>query len=525
MERNKRMLSQKPSYEELEKRVRELERAENASKQMAARYQTLVQTTLSGFWIVDGDGRILDANEACCRMSGYTKNELLGMHVSDIEAAETAEETEHHIKTIIEKGSDRFLTRHRRKDGTLIHVEISTTYLREEPGRFYSFLEDVTQRLRSEKRFRELAEMLPETIFEIDLQSRLTFVNQRAFDLFGVGQEEFEKGIHVLDFVHEKDRERVIANMGKILNGENPGVTEYEMCTKNGGTFPALFHSSVILHDGKPIGFRGFLIDMTERKRTQEVLIQNEKMMSLGGLAAGMAHEINNPLAGMIQNAQVVMNRLSKDLPANEKAAAACGTTMKAVKAYMEQREILQMLGYINVAGCQAAEIVQNMLSFSKMKAPVKTLQDLPALIEKTLDLMQKGYDLKFVKLIRDFDPDLPRVLCEGNKIQQVILNIVKNSMDAAAEPAKSPKNLTLWFRLKHEVNRVCLEIEDNGPGMDVHIRKRIFEPFFTTKSVDKGTGLGLSISYFIIVEDHKGEMEVESSPGKGTKFIIRLPV
>lgn len=227
----------------------------------------------------------------------------------------------------------------------------------------------------------------------------------------------------------------------------------------------------------------------------------------------------------MIQNAQVVMNRLSKDLPANEKAAAASGTTMKAIKTYMEQREILQMLDYINIAGCRAAEIVQNMLGFSKMKAPVKTLQDLPELIEKTLYLMQKGYDLKAVKLIRAFDPDMPKVPCEGNKIQQVILNIVKNSMDAAAGSAKSSKDLTLWFRLKNEINRVRLEIEDNGPGMDIHIRKRIFEPFFTTKSVDKGTGLGLSISYFIIAEDHKGEMEVESSPGKGTKFIIRLPV
>ena len=518
-------MSGKPTYEALERRVRELEKAGNEHKQMAARYQTVVRTTLNGFWIVDGNGRILDANEACCRMSGYTKNELVGMHISGIEAAETAEETEQHIKTVIEQGSDRFLTRHRRKDGTLIDVEISTTYLKEEPGRFYSFLEDVTQRLRSERRFRELAEMLPETIFEIDLNGRLMFVNRKAFDLFGATQEDFEKGINVLEFVHERDRERVLTNMGKILKGENPGVTEYMISRKAGSFFPALFHSSVILQDDKPVGFRGFLIDITEKKRTQEILIQNEKMMSIGGLAAGMAHEINNPLAGMIQNAQGVMNRLSKDLPANEKAAAASGTTMKAVKTYMEQRKILQLLGYINVAGRQAAEIVQNMLSFSKMKAPVKTLQDLPELIEKTLDLMKKGYDLKAVKLIKAFDPDLPKIPCEGNKIQQAILNIIKNSLDAAGELTKRPKDLTLWFRLKNEINRVCMEIEDNGPGMDLQIRKRIFEPFFTTKSVDKGTGLGLSISYFIIVDDHKGEMEVESSPGKGTKFIIKLPV
>nr|NJM00942.1 PAS domain S-box protein [Desulfobacula sp.] len=518
-------MARKPTYEALEKRVRELERAGKEHQQMAARYETLVQTTFSGFWIVGADGRILEANEACCSMYGYTQNELPGMHISDIEAAESADETERHIQTIIEQGSDRFLTRHRRKDGSLIDVEISTTYLREDPGRFYSFLEDVTQRLRNEKRFKELAEMMPETIFEIDLQGRLTFINQRAFDLFGAGREEFEKGIHVMDFVHEKDRERVLANMGKILNGENPGVTEYEMCKKNGGSFPALFHSSVILHDGKPDGFRGFLIDMTEKKRTQEILIQNEKMMSIGGLAAGMAHEINNPLAGMIQNAQVVMNRLSMDLPANEKAAAASGTNLKAVKTYMEKREILQMLGHIHSAGRQAAEIVQNMLSFSKMKAPVKSLRALPELVENTIDILQKGYDLKKVKIIRDFDPDLPGVPCEGNKIQQVILNIVKNSMEAAAGPTGRPKDLTLRFRLKNEINWVRLEIEDNGPGMDAGIRKRIFEPFFTTKSVDQGTGLGLSISYFIIVEDHKGEMEVESSPGKGTTFIIRLPV
>jgi len=384
--------------------------------------------------------------------------------------------------------------------------------------------------LESEKRFKELAKMLPETIFEVDLTGKLTFVNLKGFHLFGYTEEDFVKGINLFDFIHENDKKKASDNITKIFNGEDVGITEYYVQNKDGHFFPALFHSSTIYKLDKPIGLRGFLIDITEKKRTQEMLIQNEKMLSVGGLAAGMAHEINNPLAGMIQNAQVLINRLSKDFPANEKAAKESGIDMKAIKSYMEKRGVFKQLEHINLAGFHAAKIVDNMLNFAKKNDSIKSFHDLSLIFDKTLDLLKNDYnlkkkcDFKNIKIIREIDPSLPKVLCEETKIQQVLMNLIKNSMDETIGKLNDSKNLVLIFRLKREKDMVCMEIEDNGPGIDQKTQKRIFEPFFSTKDTDKGTGLGLSISYFIIVDDHGGKMEVESVLGMGTKFIVKFP-
>ncbi len=175
--------------------------------------------------------------------------------------------------------------------------------------------------------------------------------------------------------------------------------------------------------------------DVTERVRLEEMMIQSEKMLSVGGLAAGMAHEINNPLAGMMQTASVMAgSRTSRNMPANVRAASEAGVSMGAIYAFMKARGVPDMIATINESGRRVASIVDNMLSFAR-------------------------------------------------------------------------------------------KIEDNGPGMDETIRKRAFEPFYTTKPMGVGAGLGLSVSYFIITENHGGEMAVESRSGSGAKFIIRLPL
>ncbi|MBI9092967.1 MAG: transporter substrate-binding domain-containing protein [Desulfobacterium sp.] len=271
--------------------------------------------------------------------------------------------------------------------------------------------------------------------------------------------------------------------------------------------------------------------DITERKRSREMMIQSEKMLSVGGLAAGMAHEINNPLAGMMQNAQVLLNRFSQTFPADEKAAIEVGTTLTAIKEFMEKRNVVQILQSIHGAGNQAAKIVENMLSFARKSDSNRQKQNICEIMDNTIDLARNDYDLKKkydfrdFQIIKEYEPDLPLVSCEGSKIQQVIFNILKNATEAMADDKQTDKKPRLILRLKKNEHQIHMEIEDNGPGMDNETSKRIFEPFFTTKTINKGTGLGLSLSYFIIVEDHGGEMDIESTPGKGTKFIIRLPI
>jgi PAS domain S-box-containing protein len=270
--------------------------------------------------------------------------------------------------------------------------------------------------------------------------------------------------------------------------------------------------------------------DITERVRIEEMMVQSEKMLSVGGLAAGMAHEINNPLAGILQNIQVMQNRLASDLPQNHQAAQACGTNMAQIQAYMKARNLPEMIAMIMDSGKRAAKIVENMLSFSRKSEATTTLNNLAQLMDATLELAENDYDLKKrydfrqIQIERQYDPQVPMVACEATKIQQVFLNILKNGAQAMAEQPDGPPPRFI-LRVKTEGDMACVEIEDNGPGMDETVRKRIFEPFFTTKSVGIGTGLGLSVSYFIITENHGGTLGVTSTPGIGTCFSIHLPV
>ena len=279
--------------------------------------------------------------------------------------------------------------------------------------------------------------------------------------------------------------------------------------------------------------------EVTEQVRLEEMMIQSEKMLSVGGLAAGMAHEINNPLAGMMQNAQVVKNRLLKDFPANNDAALEAGTSMEIIKNYLIKRKIPEMLDNINDAGQNAATIVQNMLSFAHERTGAKGFNNIADLVDKTIDLAQhdynlkKKYDFRDIIITRKYDPNLPEVMCEASMIQQVIFNILKNGTQAMydkydkLDKSNNAGNKTkpqFLIRLFKEKGKICITIQDNGPGMSDDVAKRVFDPFFTTKGPDKGTGLGLSVSYFIIVESHKGEITVDSIPGQGSIFMIKLP-
>ena len=280
-------------------------------------------------------------------------------------------------------------------------------------------------------------------------------------------------------------------------------------------------------------GLEGAVIridDRTEQVLLEEMMIQSEKMLSVGGLAAGMAHEINNPLAGMIQTANVMINRLSHDrkLDRNIKAADKVGTTLKAINEYMEIRDIPKMLDTIKDSGKRISVIVNNMLSFSRKSEGKTSTYNINDLIDKTIVLagtdynLKKQFDFKKIKINRVYGDNL-LLICEGEKIQQVLLNILRNGAEAMHDFRTVEPEFTI--KTQTETEQVIIEITDNGPGMDEEIRKRIFEPFFTTKPVGVGTGLGLSVSYFIITKNHDGDLTVESKPGIGTTFMIRLPI
>ena len=270
--------------------------------------------------------------------------------------------------------------------------------------------------------------------------------------------------------------------------------------------------------------------DVTERTRIQELMIQTEKMMSLGGLAAGMAHEINNPLGIIIQAAQNIDRRLSTDLPANLNAAEELGVRIDDIKAYYEKRRIHDFIASIHEASSRASRIIQNMLRFSRRGELNAQPASLASIIDQALELaagdydLKKKYDFKGIKIIRDYSPDMPQIPVISVEIEQVMLNLITNAAHAMV-PNPPDRRPRITLRLKREERYALIEVEDNGHGMDEKVRSRVFEPFFTTKEPGVGTGLGLSVAYMIVTKNHKGLMEVESTPDRGTCFRVRLPV
>lgn len=292
-------------------------------------------------------------------------------------------------------------------------------------------------------------------------------------------------------------------------------------------------HESVTVYPLTGGDVRGAVIridDITEQVLIEEMVIQSEKMLSVGGLAAGMAHEINNPLAGMMQNAQVIQNRLVRDLPDNRAAAENSGIRLSDIRSYVQARGLPDLFDHIQSAGLHAADIIKNMLSFSRKGEGQYTRENLPELMARTLGLVKNAFklerqvDFQKIRFRQTVSEDFPKIRCESAKIQQVFLNILKNGAEAmCGNPADvAPAFHIRFFRTG---TTAVVKITDTGPGMTREMQHRIFEPFFTTKSPGEGTGLGLSVSYFIIKEDHKGDLRVSSEKGKGTTFTISLPI
>ncbi len=313
----------------------------------------------------------------------------------------------------------------------------------------------------------------------------------------------------------------------QAINDGIPKIMESTKLEDNSETYYSdITVYPLIAHDIKEAVIR--IDDVTMRIMMENMMIQNEKMLSLGELAAGMAHEINNPLGAILQSVQNIERRLSPDLAKNIETAAALQVDLQQINAYLQQREIVNFLKTIRDAGERSARIVSNMLGFSRSSnqhLPV----DLNALVNNCLELADNNFEIRMqdhpsrIELIRLLGDDMPPVPCSAPEIQQVVLNLLRNASQALIQHhTEDPQivvttgndNFYAWIR-----------IADNGPGIPPEVRRHIFEPFFTTKEVGQGTGLGLSISYFIITEHHGGTIDVESRPSEGASFTIRLPL
>ncbi|WP_031479185.1 PAS domain-containing sensor histidine kinase [Maridesulfovibrio frigidus] len=523
----------KSYYPELRVRVNELER-----------FRALVEHANDALFVLDGFAwDFADINATALKITNYTREELIESSPEMIFPKSTCVL----LRGLVAENKNKILrdeeglytTELLVKGGGTVPVEMTMRVLLV-GGSLYIVMvaRDVTRRLADQMELQKTRNYLGNVINSmqsilvgVDEKLNVVLWNSSAVKETGVAETK-ALGNYLFDVLPELTKFKKLIDI--TILSDKSGGTEIFPFEHDGET--VFYEITVFPFKGEVEGDSGAVIridDITARTRMEEVMVQTEKMMTVGGLAAGMAHEINNPLGGILQGSQNLLRRLSFEFEKNHTVAKECGTTFEAIHEYCEKRGIMSKVASIQELGKRSARIVANMLQFSRQTGGDQFCTSLVNVIEDAIELASSGYDVyrkegsKSVEIVRDFDLDVPDVYCAPSEIEQVLINLIKNSVQAilSSREEGETKGGKIYVRVGTDGNDVRLEVEDNGPGMDVETKKKAMEPFFTTKEHGVGTGLGLFVSYFIITQKHKGSFIIETSPMLGTTIIIKLPI
>lgn len=396
----------------------------------------------------------------------------------------------------------------------------------------FSKIRDLTA---SEQRFKSLVETSHDWIWELDKKANFTYISPRIEYILGYKPDELI-GRSGYDLMPPDEGEKISKNFDKFVEQEKPFTNLININIHKEGRKVIMESSGwpFFNSEGELLGYRGADRDITERLESEEMINQSERMKTVGRLAAGMAHEINNPLAAIIQSEQNISRRLSPDFAPNVKIAERFNIDLKSLSKYLESREINSFLSVIRDAGKRAHEIVINLMQISRLEKVDRNYENVKDIIDHALEKvfheleLENHLDFRSIAIAKEYQEDLPPVKCDSLELEQVFQSILINGFEMLERKlCEKPKNYVpaLVIRTYERSNFIYIEIEDNGPGIKKELQKRVFEPFYSTKETGKGIGLGLSISYYIITQNHKGNLWVESQIGKGSKFIIELPV
>lgn len=518
----------------------ERKRAEDALRKSEKLYRSVVDNIHDVFYRTDAQGRLIMISPSGVRLLGYERaEEMLGRPNEEFWHDPAARQA--FLERIQKEGMVAdFEVVLKRKDGEAVLVATSSGVYRDEEGAVLGvegIFRDITERKRTEERLRQseekfsrLFKLSPDAISLSEPDTGLLVeVNDAYAKLTGyeqselVGKTSLELGL----FVHPQGRRRVIERLKAVGQVTN---MEVEFRRKDGSHVQCSV-SGQFITIGQKSFFLAVMRDVTEFKRMQEMMVQSEKMVSVGGIAAGIAHEINNPLGIIVQTAQTLVQRTRPDFGKNIEVAQSIGLDMALLEEYMQRRKILPFVQDMQAAAVRAADIIRHMLDFSRRSESRRAVCALPVIVDRALTLAQNDYDLKKnfdfkrIGIVKEYAPDLFPVECTETELEQVFLNLLRNAAQAMGTSGGFLGEPKIVIRLHNSPFGVRCEVEDNGPGMSAEVRRRVFEPFYTTKPPGIGTGLGLSVSYFIVTRGHEGKMWVESAPGSGSRFIIELPV
>jgi PAS domain S-box-containing protein len=369
------------------------------------------------------------------------------------------------------------------------------------------FTIDITERKRaeqrlkeSEERFRELAESLPQTVYETDEWGIFQYVNRTGLELLGYSEAEVIGRMSVLDALAPEDRKKGRENMEARFRGDL-GQQEYTAVRKDGSTFPVIIHAHPVLRDGRPAGLRGILIDISDRKRSEAEMLRMQKLESLGVLAGGIAHDFNNILTGILGNLSLAKLRLKPEDPLYER------------------------LVETEKASLQARDLTQQLLTFARGGSPVKKAIRLEPVVRNAAAFAVRGGN---VNVELNFPSDLLPIEADEGQITQVFSNLVINACQAMPTGgtviirAENRRLATDAIEQLSAGDYVCVQVEDQGIGIPAEHLQKVFDPYFTTKQ--RGSGLGLAVAYSVI-RNHDGHIVVTSTLGRGTIFALYFPV
>jgi two-component system NtrC family sensor kinase len=534
--------------------VLERQRVEDALRDSEALYQSLVQSLPQNIFRKDREGRVTFANQHYCDTLKRPLAQLLGKTDFDLFPPELAAKYVEDDRRVIEENKIlETVEAHHLPQGGTIYVQVVKTPVYDAQGNCIGtqgIFWDVTERKRaeeilaeSERRYRQLTEATLDGIVLIDETEIIRLFNPAAERMFGcqaadvIGQPAAML-VPADPGTQEKGFFQYLQSRHSRFIGRTVEITALR---KDGAEFPVELALNLIsFKGGLPSGggesqFLCAFRDLTERNKMRSVLVQNEKLASIGLLSAGVAHEINNPLAFVANNlvvlerdAKGIMALLDKFESAKDKLAGVAADVVADINALEEEidisytRENLSRLMARTRDGVdRVTRIVHSLRGLARTDTPRRQEISIPDLMDNALEILRGRYKRGGVEVVQDHDPN-PRISCVQTQISQVLLNLLVNAYQALEGFRKDGGRI--WLRTRRIGDDMLIEVADNGPGIPAEHIDKIFDPFFTTKDVGEGTGLGLSITHNIVTA-HGGRIEVHSEFGHGACFRLYLPL